>query len=420
MSSSKNLKWFFIVLLAFLSAPSALAASPGFFQNNPFLQSLWGILGNPVSWPPWNATPGLPMPTQTVPVYVIFLVWIALFSLIYVVANIIPPFKDTQNKNAVVWFSFAFAGIAVTSTTFVNNLAALIDFGQGGLLGIAAIVLLFLLIGILFSGSRAGLGWMSPGKWGSREDQLSSIKTQREVGAAKRDAGLEENVYKREDDGIRKAETLIATAITATTSEEDQLKHLLDIIEQLQKVRDQGEAARLKEGFQKQASAVAARIAPNSKIENELEKLIENLERLDSLDFGIMTDMSTEATRLTGVITAAGAAATTADKTKLQKLKKALQKLTELEQEKIALSTAVHNAIGSTIPESSRIRELIEAAIRDVYSNVFPQAIQNINQALSEIKTERDVLTRIGRMFTDTEKIVKNQRMIVRQVGTYL
>ncbi|MBI2664328.1 hypothetical protein HYX10_03230 [Candidatus Woesearchaeota archaeon] len=95
-------------------------------------------------WPPYGTGE-----TDPIPRWYIAIVWLALGTIIFVTASKVPPFKETAHKNAMIFFAFAFSGIAVGGTAFVNYVASLFGVGAVGFWVVGIIALVSLLIGLL-------------------------------------------------------------------------------------------------------------------------------------------------------------------------------------------------------------------------------------------------------------------------------
>ncbi|MBI2133371.1 hypothetical protein HYU11_01675 [Candidatus Woesearchaeota archaeon] len=416
--NKRYIKALSLIIISLLSVNYVFAASGGFFQNNPMLRSLIDMLSEPVNWPPWNATPGLPLPTQTVPFYVILLTWIALYAVLYVLANSIPPFKDSPHKGAITWFAIAFSGIAVTSTSFVNNVAALLDFTQGGLVFAGVFAILFILVGIGFSGSKLGLGMAWPSKFGDYRTQLQSVNENREKDAARRDAKLEQTVYRREDEGIKEAENLLRNNINNIHGDEPKLRHLLKIIEELQKVRDEGEARRLRDGFQRQASAVLGHLSTTSDVDRQLADLTSRLQQIVDLDFNYERDLMRRLDALRRLARTAplGAGA----QTLYNNLERAQRALVTLRQNRDELSRRIQTAVNQIGPDDRRIQNIMEAAIRDVYKSNYPSAIELLNQAINGRTDEANILAEINNLLNESQTFVRSEQSLNTRIRRLL
>ncbi|MBI3034607.1 hypothetical protein HYY72_05605 [Candidatus Woesearchaeota archaeon] len=157
----KKLLTALVILFSVLLLVQTASAESSLGQNNA-LNSLIKLLTIQMDWPPFNGTPGLPQGQTKVPVYLVILCWTALAAVLYVLSNNIKLFHDSPHKNAIKWFTFAFSGIAVTSSTFVNNMASLTDFTQGWLAIIGLIVIFLLILGVGFAGGRQAFGMINP------------------------------------------------------------------------------------------------------------------------------------------------------------------------------------------------------------------------------------------------------------------
>ncbi len=429
-----------ILLVSFLSIQAVSAASTGFFQNNPFFKSLFDLLGEPLSWPPFNVTHGIiPPGTDKVPFFLVLLTWIAMFAVIYVLANKIDFFKDSPHKNAIMWFSFAFAGITVASTTFVNNLALLLDFTQSGLLGVGSIVILFLLIGLLFSGVRLGGGMALPGHFGGKDQKLENIKEGREVDAAQRELANEKKLYEREEKGVDKAEQLLKRNVMGISNSTDRLRHLLKVVEELQKVRTEGAALPLRQSFERQAAAVMGQLMATSNYTKQETDLSAQLAQISSVDFTttnttlnnrerqLKRDKTAEEHRWAAAL--AGPTHPTSreedeHKKKMQELDGKLtliqntrSEITQLARKISDFGTTMQNTLTNLQNNAPKIAQAVEAAIRDVHSGSYPSAISLLNQTINDQDKEVVMLREVDSVLKQSEQIRKEERDLVDRAG---
>jgi len=138
------------LLIAVLSSQTVHAQ----FLDSPFMESIGEFLGNDISWPPWGPAQG----DTTTTIGQMLFVYIALFAILYASAKLIPVFKNSPNSGALMWFTFAIAGIAVTSTTFVADVVNVLGFGTDilSLGGFLVVVLLIIVFARWFGGTAGG------------------------------------------------------------------------------------------------------------------------------------------------------------------------------------------------------------------------------------------------------------------------
>jgi len=151
------------------------------FLDSPFMESIGEFLSEDISWPPWGPAAG----DTTTTIGQMLLVYIALFAILYASAKLIPIFKAMPKSGVVMWFAFAIAGIAVTSTTFVADVVNVLGFGTDvlSLGGFLVIVLLIIIFARWFGGAAGGSIGSSIGGIGNAAAKVPGV---RHVGEAAR------------------------------------------------------------------------------------------------------------------------------------------------------------------------------------------------------------------------------------------
>ncbi len=177
-------------------------------------------------WPPYGTDD-----TDPIPRWYVGLVWLALGTVIFVTASKIPPFKESAHKNAILFFAFAFSGIAAAGTGFVNQVAALFGFGTAGLTIIGFIALTFLFMGLLTGsmglGAKIGGGGLKLGSEGVE----AAREAKRDITGEKRDEQLSQRMLasleQLEQGGLRDVNNLISYVqeISRVLSNADALKN---------------------------------------------------------------------------------------------------------------------------------------------------------------------------------------------------
>ncbi len=413
--NKKHLSLLFLISLVFLLlVEAAFAANGNFFQNNAVIRSLGDMLGARVNWPPWNVTPGAVSPT-TVPVYVIILTWISLFAVMYVLVNLIEMFRN--QRNASIWFSLAFSGIAITSTGFVNSIAGLLDYTQGILVIVGFIVITLILLGVTFMGGRLGLSWASPGRFGTNEEQTRATNEGRTRDAARREAQIEQRIYTAEDQGMNQARNLLQQDITTVGTDSQQIEHLIKICEQLERVRDVGQAANLKAMFRRQAATVTANLSTRTDAQERLREIMINLKALEQKDQQTRTKIEERIKKLITPI--GGVAVTSASKTKAENLRKAAVALEALGRRRDESIFGMENTL-RPITQSTDIRQLIQHAIDNVYNSNFPSAIKSLQDALNERQSLGRVSAGLSDLITKGEEIEKESKTLMNEILTLM
>ena len=134
---------FTLLLLSLLVVPSVYAQPTG-------LDSLSDIFLQEVEWPPFGENE-----KTDVPVFFIALSLLLLMSLLYAASHVVPLFKDTPHKNAVLLFLFAFSAIPVFGSGFVGNLWALTNFASNSFIVVSYIAIIAILVLIALRGGSA-------------------------------------------------------------------------------------------------------------------------------------------------------------------------------------------------------------------------------------------------------------------------
>ncbi len=414
--NKKHLKLLLPIFLIFiLSFQLVFAATGGFFQNNPILKSLFDMLGQTVPWPPYNATPGIPIASQpNVPVFLIILVWLSLFAVLYVLANNIELFSKSPHKGAIMWFCIAFAGIAVSGTSFVNNIAALVDWTQGLLAIFGFIVITILLVGVLWSGSRLGGGMISPSRWGNTTDQTKALEEGRERDTLKREIEAEKKIFDAEDKAIDRAKNLLARDITLAGDQVDQLKRLIKIAEQLERIRDLGKAGELKVMFRKQAATLASYLGTYKSAKeglNDIMNVLKSLEKQNAENVKLIEKriadlkapfapplvVPANVQRLIDKLTAVG------------------KELEVLETKRVQILENMDRTLGP-MTQATDIRELIQNSITNIYNNNPTEALRYLNDALNERQAERNVALGVGPLLTEGQNLETAQKALINEV----
>lgn len=194
-------------------------AAQGFFDS-PFMKSIGDGLSKDIDWPPWGPQQG----DTTATVGQLLLVYIALFAILYAAAKLIPIFKSMPNSGAVMWFAFAIAGIAVTSTTFVADVIDVLGFGTDVLsLGGFLVVILLIIVFARWFGGQAG------GPLGSVAGAVGRVPGVRQVGEAARNRMEQAGDWAANKVDSRAAKTAATDMSMATADAEN-----LEKVEQLE------------------------------------------------------------------------------------------------------------------------------------------------------------------------------------------
>ncbi|MBI3034431.1 hypothetical protein HYY72_04695, partial [Candidatus Woesearchaeota archaeon] len=383
--------------------------------DNPAFKSLVDLLATKISWPPWNATPNVGIGANTqVPIFVIILSWIALGTVLYVLANRIQWVQESQHRSAVTWFAFGLSGIAVTSTTFVNNLTALVDFSNALIAIVGFIVVALLLIfGVGFGGARAA--WNSRGAPSNPEEQIAKIEGKRQVQAAEREADTEKKIYDAEDQGIRAVRKLLQQDIKKLGDEITQIRYLIRIAQQLETIRDQGQAGQLKAMFGKQAGVVAHNLSITNNIHLQLRQLGIRLKELEQQSASLTADIGRKIQQLERL----GAGATPEQKDALDKIKKAQPELNNLEARRLGMIQSIDSTIQTT-SQDINIGKLVIDASNQIYANNFYEGISNLQRALGERQGEINVMSKLDPLLNDGEEIFKSQRELMKKITELL
>lgn len=402
-----------LVLAVFLSQ---LVAAQGIFDSAGF-KPLKDAFSAQVNWPPFGTGP-----KQTVSLGIVILVWIALFALLYVLTNFIPAFEKSPHKNAITWFSFALAGIAVTSTGFVHLVAAWVDFTGSLLFIVGFIVIIFLMLGLMMRGTALG-GQLGAG--GAQELAKSMGEADKEIQQAnkmRREAHQERSLWDKENKALKEANKLLTTGVKGMGTIEQQLQYLIRVITQLTQVRNEGEAQQLKASFQREAAAVAAHITGTLKLESALRNLTAQMQRLEGQEIAVIEQLKKDANIAIKIPT--GAAATPAAKAAVaaaEKRKAAIDHFLKLysgpianfEREQARLRAEMSPLVTAVPSVTNSIGDLIDAVIRDVNNSQYPEAVQNLNQALAAVRQEEETLKNVNAMVTRSGKVLKSIEPII-------
>ena len=134
----------FILLLMLSTAVSAE------FIDNAYFESLGEALETEWGWPPWGPSAN----ETTITVGHLLLAWGAIFTIFFILLDLIPLFDKTPHKGALKGLAFSISGIALTGSTFPADFLSLLGLGTGALE--IAIIIILVLAGIKFLGWAGG------------------------------------------------------------------------------------------------------------------------------------------------------------------------------------------------------------------------------------------------------------------------
>ncbi len=389
-----------LVLAVFLSQ---IVAAQGIFEQSG-MKPLRDAFSAQYAWPPFGTGT-----KQDIALGIVILTWIALFALLYVLTQLIPTFQGSTHKNAIMWFAFALAGIAVTSTGFVGMVAAWVDFTGTIFYVLGVVVIIFLAIGLLMRGTALGGQLGAGGAAEVAKAMGEADKTIQESNKVRREAHLERQSWDRENKAMQEADKLLNAGLTGATTIEKKLFALLKIIEQIRQISDVGEAARRKALFDQQASVVASNIAAVSKIAPHLSQLENKLEQMRNFDITIINRMKSHL----GVLNGLGAARTPVQNAHLGALRNHLNNLESLENKRIGLLKGAETFTAGISTPAKHAQNLMEAVIRDVHDSNYPDAVANLNQLLSDIQTEVANIKKVKDLVKEMEQLLTNQTTIL-------
>ena len=152
--------------------------------------------------------------TDPIPRWYIALVWLALGTALWAIATTRIPFFKDAGKNAAVFFAFAFAGLVVSGSVFVNWLISLLGIGAPALVIVGAWSLLWILLGLASGGSGVGAKLIGAGAKLAAEGAEVAGEAKRDItGAEKKELEqkqLLQRLEQMEGAGIRDVEQIRA------------------------------------------------------------------------------------------------------------------------------------------------------------------------------------------------------------------
>ncbi len=380
-----------ILLLVVISLFSVqFVAAQGIFDS-PGMKSLKDAFSAEFTWPPFGVDDADKTP---IALGIVILAWIGLFAVLYVVAGTIPPFKDSQNKMAIMWFTFAIAGIAVTGTNFVPAIMGLVDFTSTIFQIFLFIAVILLVITLLQQFTQGRFTELHKGRVEGEQQRHAADK-------ASREALLERQAWDKEDQAAQQATNLIRTGIAGLGTIEQQIQELINIITQITQIRDEGRAS-LKAQFHRQAAAVASNITRNTKLDAQISKMLGLIKQLEHNQVNIIEKLRADESAL-----AAGDPRKAAIQNWFNNNNARIKRFEAAQRQLLAEMQPLVTGDTDLRKFSEDIEDMMNAVIRDVNNNQYPEAVANLNHALNNARREQAVLAQVSQLVSRTESELK-------------
>ena len=402
---NKKVLFFSILILYMFSILTYnVSAALEDIKNVPVIGDIIEWLGKPVDWPPIQWGEGTIFEDQEisqVPIYLIVLIFFALYAVFRVVSTKLPFFKETPHQNAITIFSLALSGIITTATPIVNIISVLHTLVQlflaaGIILGIYALWVWFARSGggaLAREASRVSqLGAAERGKLAKARAQ--SKKEKAEAKETEREAEVQEHMVKTEKGAVDKLENMLQSEERLTGNEIQRLRWCDSALEKISRIRNAEQANRYKSIIEQQLAVIMKEITNQMKYEKRMDKILKKIRRIETLELGYLKNQDHAERQL---IRFAGRFAPTRrireelvkDESVLNNL---LKNLHQIITEKETLETDIQRYIDENIIIiNKRFSHLIKAAMDAVTGNNLTQASQLIHDAIGLKQKEMTV-----------------------------
>ena len=378
MKQSKYLNILLITLAIILSSTFVNAASTSETANQ-----LTELLDSPIKIPHpsyLNTSTG----SETVPFWLILTVFTMLFSLIYVLTIRLPMFnKDGKLlKGPVVAFAAAMTLTAIFASPICETIARwTVTFSKLAMLALFVIAIAFLWF---TTASSFSAGRKMAAEAGAEAASAIAKHHAADVERvrARRDLDDSRRTIKKETADLNKAERELKNVMIDTKNEIRALKEVARIIHRLQGVSDEGEAAKLKQAYQRQLAVLSSLITHESKNLHSYQAVIRHLEGLGHHLLKDEKDERAMISKLNMHIRSA-IGARTIPTAKMPHIASLARKCVDLnvKQEKLVKEIEAQMKLVQT--EDNKAIDEIRAVTQNIHINNFPQALHHINNAIT-------------------------------------
>ncbi len=352
--------------------------------------------------------------TGQVSIWLILVVFLFLFSLLYVLVKKLPVFKD--NKKPMIGFSVAIALICILGSSIVEIIAQYTSAFSNIL-----ILAIFVLLGIftwfiLSSGYSAGREMAATAGAAAHNAGTAAKKANQEETKAHRDLEREKHIIQKEKRDIAQAEHEMHNMSVATHDEIGALKNLQKILKHLVSAADEGEVKRLKDMYGRQVAALNSMIIHENEAINHYRQKIHDLKNLGHDLYRGEDTMANIANRINAAaITRHGAGHTHGPR--INHLALRAEKLIK---EQNAIIKEIEEEIQKIKAEDQKVVDNIQNTTHGLYAGHYQQGLHHIQEAIRVKENVSKETQRLHNWDARITKLTSEVNAIDREIAALL
>jgi hypothetical protein len=355
-----------------------------------------------------EALEGIPTADLWKPVFGAFTLVLAVA---FAASAFVPVLKEHKGARTAIAVVLAFAAINFGGVGLIWSIG-----GIGAIIAaVVGVVLLLLTVTRSFkTGHTIAGSQLTQAKSDLAKSETDLANENKEKEKAESELNYMRKMLNKEGSDLAKADSDLAQINITGKNEIKDLENIRKIISSLASTRDEGEALKLKQAYNRQLGALSSIITPKEARIQDLNKLVYEIESVGRKDIAFDSNINNltqnvlkwfNANRKSGA--AVSLTATTGKK--YQKAAQIAQMMQVFEGQKkkelATLNSQIKNAQGIEQQSVALIRQAIE----DIHNNNYPPALTAINSCINDAKANQNNFQMVRRIIDDVKNRLNPQ-----------
>jgi hypothetical protein len=308
--------------------------------------------------------------------------FVLVFAIVFAATGFVPVLKEHRGSRSAVAIVLAFAAINYGAVSIIFQIG-----GIGALIAaIVAVVLLLLTLTRSFkTGHTVAGAKLTEAKADASRAEKDYAEENKDKERAERDLNLQRGMFNKESADLAETRNLIGSEVISGTNEIKDLMAIRNILKSLEGVRNEGEAVKLKESYQRQIATAGSIIRPKKVRFLKLNQDVDEIEKIEAGEHSLENDEAKmDAAIRNAIKKEKGGVAL--DVKQEAGVKSLIQEAMKVASDRKNTVDKIRTEITTAETRENESIRLINEMVAFVHQGNFPAAINSISAAINTLE----------------------------------